>query len=66
MSDEFINCPHWGKGGRYIVDKDGNRQPVVEAPEPVVIAAPDVALNTDPAAVPAADSATTKKGNRNG
>jgi hypothetical protein len=30
---DFTRCPHWGKGGRYLADADGNRTPVL-APEP--------------------------------
>ncbi|MCX7172436.1 MAG: hypothetical protein NT159_00535 [Proteobacteria bacterium] len=76
MSDEFINCPHWGKGGRYIVDADGKRQPVVEVPETVSSAPlapvagesapPAASVITDPAAKDDSGLATTKKGTRNG
>lgn len=73
MNDEFINCPHWGKGGRYIVDKDGKRQPVIESLEPVAVttaatdevAAPGDSPTADPAAAVAADPVTTTKGKRN-
>lgn len=27
---DFTADPYWGKGGRYIIDADGNRVPVIE------------------------------------
>lgn len=34
VTQDFTACPHWGKGGRYIVDPaTGQRVPVVETPD---------------------------------
>lgn len=42
---DFTACPHWGKGGRYIINADGQRVPAPAdaEPSPAPDAAPAVA-----------------------
>lgn len=34
LAPDFTSCPHWGKGGRYVVGPDGQRVPVVPSDAP--------------------------------
>lgn len=59
-TSDFSACPHWGKGGRFVVDAEGKRVPVVK---PAASPAASESAGT-PAEAPAAGAAQqpAKKG----
>lgn len=62
---DYTACPHWGKGGRYVVGADGQRLPVI--PEGTVATTEQQFAGTsEPAEAVAGDtvsnSTSTKKG----
>lgn len=60
VTPDFTADPHWGKGGRYIIDADGNRVPAPAEDEAAPLSAPVPAPAAD--AAPAADQPAPKRG----
>ena len=46
---DFTACPHWGKGGRYVIDADGNRVPAPAETDPASDPDAAAAAATQPA-----------------